>query len=158
MGSALGRAALPSPKVWEPRCSPDGSNLRPTLSAGAVLSFFPETNKTCFSILLGLKYLSLFCAGQEEDPRSLRRKEIITGPYRSRSCATAAHSLRGRNIGPQTWNPTLSKCLWAAQEKHPPEPYLISMISNRLSVCSCFQRGLHLLPSSRDTRTEHRKT
>ena len=37
-----------------------------------------------------------FFTGQEEDSWSLRRKEIITGPYRSRSCATAAHSLRGR--------------------------------------------------------------
>lgn len=97
----------------QPFCSPDGSNLRPPLYAGAVLSFFPETNKTCFSILLGLKYLSpfFFFTGQEEGSCCRQRKETITGPNRSRSCATAAHSLGGRNIGPQTWNKTLSKCL-----------------------------------------------
>lgn len=139
------------PKVSEPFCSPDGSNLRPTLGAGAVLSFFPETNKTCFSILLGLKYLSLFSQGRRRTPETSRRKEIITGPYRSRSCATAAHSLRGRNIGPQTWNATLSKCLRTAQEKHPPEAYLITMIYNRLNVCSRFLRSLRLLPRANET-------
>lgn len=126
--AALGRAASAFPlRSRQPFCSPDGSNLRPPLYAGAVLSFFPETNKTCFSILLGLKYLSpfFFFTGQEEGSCCRQRKETITGPNRSRSCATAAHSLGGRNIGPQTWNKTLSKCLWAAQEKHPPESYLI---------------------------------
>lgn len=139
------------PKVSEPFDSPAGSNLRPTLGAGAVLSFFPETNKTCFSILLGLKYLSLFSQGRRRTPEASRRKEIITGPYRSRSCATAAHSLRGRNIGPQTWNTRLSKCLRTAQEKHPPETYLITMICNRLNVCLSFLRTLHLLPRAHET-------
>lgn len=110
---------MPSPKISWCFCWPDGSNLRPTLSDVAVLSFFPETNKTRFRILLGLKYLSLLFTGQKRDSWSHWRKEIITGFYRSRSCATAAHSLRGRNMGPQTWNMTPSKCLRATQEKHP---------------------------------------
>lgn len=65
MGCSSSKTVLASPEVSERLCSPDGSNLRPTLSAGAVLSFFPETNKTCFSILLGLKYLSPFFTGQK---------------------------------------------------------------------------------------------
>lgn len=65
MGCSSSKNVLASPEVSERLCSPDGSNLRPTLSAGAVLSFFPETNKTCFSILLGLKYLSPFFTGQK---------------------------------------------------------------------------------------------
>lgn len=113
------KISMPFPTISWCFCRPDGSNLRPTLGDVAVLSFFPETNKTCFSILLGLKYLSLFFTGQKRDSWSHWRKEIITGFYRSRSYATAAHSLRGRNMGPQTWNTTPSKCLRATQEKHP---------------------------------------
>lgn len=53
-------------------------------------------------------------------------------------------------MGPQTWNTTLSKCLRAAQEKHPPEAYLITMIYNRLNVCLHFLRSLHLLPRANE--------
>lgn len=68
------------PEVSEPFCSPAGSNLRPTLSAGAVLSFFPETNKTCFSILLGLKYLSLFSQGRRRTPEASEGRKSLQGP------------------------------------------------------------------------------
>lgn len=57
----------------------DGSNLRPTLSDVAVLSFFPETNKTCFSILLGLKYLSLFSQGRRGTPEATEGRKSLQG-------------------------------------------------------------------------------
>lgn len=110
------------------------------------IEFLPWNQQNLLQHFAWIKIFVPFFTGQEEDSWSLRRKEIITGPYRSRSCATAAHSLRGRNTGPQTWNTTLSKCLWAAQKKHPPEAYLITMICNRLNVCSRFPPRLHLLP------------
>lgn len=79
--AALGKAVPAFPKgLGEPFCSPDGSNLRPPLSAGNGLSFFPETNKTCFSILLGLKYLSLFSQGRRRTPEASEGRKSLQGP------------------------------------------------------------------------------
>jgi len=68
-----------SPKISWCFCGPDGSNLRPTLGDVAVLSFFPETNKTCFSILLGLKYLSLFSQGRRGTPEATEGRKSLQG-------------------------------------------------------------------------------
>lgn len=100
------------------------------------IEFLPWNQQDLLQHFAWIKIFVPFFTGQKEDSWSLRRKEIITGPYRSRSCATAARSLRGRNIGPQTWSATLSKCLWAAQGKPPSEAYLITSICNRLNVRS----------------------
>lgn len=83
MSCSLRQGCLGLPlRSRQPFCSPDGSNLRPTLYAGAVLSFFPETNKTCFSILLGLKYLSPFFSsqGRRRALAAARGRKPLQGP------------------------------------------------------------------------------
>lgn len=136
------------PCLLQRSLSPSASQMVPIWglhSGWGCIEFLPWNQQNLLQHFAWIKIFVPFFTGQREDSRSLRRKEIITEPYRSRSCATAAHSLRGRNMGPQTWNTTLSKCLWAAQEKHPPEAYLITRISNRLNVCTGF---LHFAPTS----------
>lgn len=73
------KISMPSPKISWCFCRPDGSNLRPTLGDVAVLSFFPETNKTCFRILLGLKYLSLFSQGRRGTPEATEGRKSLQG-------------------------------------------------------------------------------
>lgn len=73
------KISMPSPKISWCFCRPDGSNLRPTPGDVAVLSFFPETNKTCFSILLGLKYLSLFSQGRRGTPEATEGRKSLQG-------------------------------------------------------------------------------
>lgn len=111
-----------SPCLPQRSLGPSAAQLVPIwglYSGRSCIGFLPWNQQNLLQHFAWIKIFVPFFTGQEEDSWSVRRKEIIIGPYRSRSGATAAHSLRGRNIGPQTWNTTLSKCLWAAQEKHP---------------------------------------
>lgn len=116
---ALGNNIHTFPKDLIRSLTAYGFNLRPTLRSEAVLSFYPETNTPLLNIVLELKRFVPFFTGQRRGTWRHRRKEIIIGLYRSRSCATAADSLRGRNKGPQTWNLTPRKCLRSTQEKLP---------------------------------------
>lgn len=149
--AALGKTLPAFPKGLWALVQPRWFQFEAYTQCWSCIEFLPWNQQNLLQHFAWIKiFVPFFFTGQKEDSWSLRRKEIITGPYRSRSCATAAHSLRGRNRGPQTWNTTLSKCLWAAQEKHPPEAYLITMICNRLNVCSRFLRRLHLLPRANE--------
>ena len=154
--TALGKAVPAFPKGLRALLQPRWFQFEASTQRWNWIEFLPWNQQDLLQHFAWIKIFVPFFTGQKEDSWSLRRKEIITGPYRSRSCATAAHSLRGRNIGPQTRSTTLSKCLWAAQEKHPSEAYLITSICNRLNVRSgVLGVCTYLHQGRRDAETEN---
>lgn len=117
--------------------SPGGSNLRPTFSDVAGLGFFPETNKTCVSILLGLKYLSLFLQGKKRLLKPLKEGNHYRDLQKQVMCYSCSQFERKKH-GTSNMEHDSCRMLGSNPRKTSSEAYLISIIYNRLNVCSCF--------------------
>ena len=157
--AALGKAVPAFPKGPRALLQPRWFQFEAFTRCWSWIEFLPWNQQDLLQHFAWIKifvpFFFFFSQGRRRTPVASEGRKLLQGPTEVGHVRQLLMVYEEENSGPQTWSTTLSKCLWAAQEKHPSEAYLITSLYNRLNVRAGVLEFAPTSQGRRDAETEH---